>query len=58
VEDTIRQHLDDSWPTDDEAEDQLTGKKRVSEWKHPKAKSQKLPDGSGSRVPSDDGQGD
>jgi hypothetical protein len=58
VEDTIRQHLDDSWPTDDEAEDQLTGKKRVGEWKIPEAKSQKLPDGSGSRVPSDDGQGD
>ena len=66
--DTFRRHLDaDPWPPSDKARGQLIGtgsdKKRARvqaklESRIPLAKSQRLLDGRGSRVPSDDGLGD
>jgi hypothetical protein len=66
--DTFRRHLDaDPWPPSDEAQGQHIGygsdKKRAREQaklesRIPHAKSQRFSDGSGSRVPPDDGQGD
>jgi hypothetical protein len=66
--DTFRRHLDaDPWPLSDKAQRQFIGigssKKQAREQAKlelgiPHAKSQRFSNGSGSRVPSDDGLGD
>ena len=66
--DTFRRYLDaDPWPPSDKARGQPIGtgsnNKRARqqeklEQRIPRIKSQRLTDGSGSRVPTDDGQGD
>jgi len=66
--DTFRRHLNaDPWPLSDKAQGQpigiRSGKKRAREQaklepRIPHAKSQRFSNGSGSRVPSDDGLGD
>jgi hypothetical protein len=66
--DTFHRHLDaDPWPLSDKAQGQPIGtgsdKKRVREQaklesRIPHAKSHSFSDGSGLRVPSDDGLGD